>query len=1207
MAHLDIAFLTGDTERRELSKQQPLSIGSHKTNDVVLDENGVELIHCRISWNKTAYEAVAAGVEPLDVNGSQVQRSKLKSGDVLRIGSVDITFEDSDGGAGHAAQSSSPGFKPITEELPPFLSEDNEDDDRPAKKSASAKRPPARPAAKAPPERPPAPKPAAKASRPAPAPAKDADWMSGLAAESQAEMPVYRGKPQSAVKEQPDPDEEEDAEEFEVDEKDEEAAKQQPADAKSAMTDRLRAAIHHSRERPGEEDTLRSPLVLGLGGLAAVMLLSAAVFYFVGQRRSTQEEFDIAKAVYDEGKYAQAIPLLNEFANTHLGHPLEQEALMLAGLAGADRHLSGAVKDWQKGFDSLKTFITDSRDYETFEQQHPGIAERASKIARGAAETAGKSFDRTLLKVSDDAVALVGTYTPKDTPATELLDEVAKLRRASEAAILQHETFDTALADLTAAIKADDPMKALQIRRDLLVRYPEFNKDKRLAAEMQATLDAESGRVKSEDLDRAGIDTERAATVPNPLTLVFYARSRTDVVSVKEAVCVLAKDCLYGVDTITGAPLWRRVIGLDTPFFPIREPGTPSLIVFDTRFNELVRIHQNTGELIWRSELGEPAAGQPLLDEGQLYVPLASGALVKVDLQSGAASTRLQFSQSVSGPVALLDGTHLVVCGDREVVYTLTKQPLECVAVNYFAQPAGSVVAPLVAIGPYVLLSQNTGARESTVRLLNAADPLKIAELASAKIGGRVLDMPVIRGRDLFIPSSGERVAAFTVSDDAGQPPLITGPNFQVQGGGDSTTYLATGPDRQLWMAGSALRKLQLTTNALEADQKVVAIGLSTQPLQYVGGTMFNARQRPYTSAVTFTQTNRDELTSDWQAVVGAKIIGANLVAGDKPSLVCVTEAGHAFRTTPQNWQQGGFFGEAVRLPLSDELRDPIHVVPFGQGQLAVTAGGDEPKLWLVSRLGQVDASYPLEAPLQTAPAPLGNRFLLPVAGRLLMSTSPGQPPIEPYALPSDEATGIQWQQVIGIDEQNAVAISKSGQVLQIRQQTSPRAHLAEVTRIDLQAGVDLRADAQDGKIVVADAGRQVRVLDGLTLDATGRRTFDDPISNDVWFAGDAVFVETGGTQCHCLDLNADLTSRWTQPLDLGGVGLAGKPLRVGDNVLIAQVDGHVKLVSAATGEVRGELDTNCRLSGAPLAAAGELLVPSLDGSLIRVTELASK
>lgn len=1190
MAHLDIAYLTGDTERRELSKQQPVSIGSHKSNDLVLEENGVELIHCRISWNKTKYEAVAAGVEPIDVNGTLLQRSELKPGDVVRIGSVDITFQGIE--AGSPAGAGTFDLKPLTDELPPFLAEPPEVIEPPQKRPASRG-----PTAKAPADRPATVKAVAKA------PPRDDDWMkslSGLAAESQAEMPAHRQKSRPSAAAVADP---EAADDFEVDDEPAESA----APSAPAMTDRLRTALHNRRERPGEEDTLRSPIVLGLGGLAAVMLLSAAVFYFVGQRRSTQQEFDAAKAVFDEGKYTQAIPLLNAFANAHLGDPLEHRALMLAGLAGADRHMTGAVKDWPKGLEALKAFIAASRDYKEFESEHAGIVDRAERIARGAAEAAGKSFDRSLLKVSEDALALVGTYRNKEEPETNLAAEVARLRRTSEAAIVRHETFDAALAELTAAIKASDPMQALQVRRDLLVRYPDFAKDKRLAEQMQATLDAEAGLATAQPVNREGVAADAAAPIPRPLTLVFSARSKTDVVSVKEAVCVLARDCLYGVDTVTGAPLWRRVIGLNTPFFPVREPGTPSLIVFDTRTNELVRVHQNTGELMWRQELGEPVRGLPLLDEGQLYVPLASGALVKVDLQSGSASTRLTLSQPISGPVALLDGKHLVVAGDREVVYTLAKQPLECVGVSYFAQQPGSVVAPLVAIGPYVLLSENAGARDCTIRLLNASDPVHLTELSTAKVAGRVLDQPVIRGRDLFVPSTGERVAAFTVSDDAGQPPLITGPNFQVQGGGDSKTYLATGPDRQLWMAGSALRKLQLTTNSLEADQKVVAIGLSTQPLQYVGGTMFNARQRPYTSAVTFTQTNRDELTSDWQAVVGARLIASNVVAGDRPNLVCVTEAGHVFRILPENLQKGGFFGDAVRLPLSDELREPIHAVPYGQGQIAVTAGGDEPKLWLISRLGQVDAAYPLEAPLQAAPVPLGGRFLLPVAGRLLLSTSPGQPPVEPFALPTDQAAGMQWRQVIGVDDQNAIAISKAGQVLQVRQQTSPRAHLAEVTRIDLQAGVSVQADAKDGRIVVADDGQQVRVLDALTLDASGRRTLEAAISNDVFFVGDAVIVETGAKECRCLNLDNELTDRWAQPFELGDAGLAGRPLAVGENILISQVDGRVTLVAAATGEVRAELSTGCRLAGAPIEVAGEWLVPTLDGSLIRVTELASR
>src|SRR5688500_5942456 len=138
MAHLDISHLTGDVERRELTKQQPLSIGSHRSNDVCIDEEGVELIHCRVSWSKTAFEAVAAGVEPIDVNGNLVQRSQLKSGDVLRIGTVDMKFRG-DGESATAADipaSDNYGLKPVSEDLPSFLSEE---DDPPVKSSKGAK------------------------------------------------------------------------------------------------------------------------------------------------------------------------------------------------------------------------------------------------------------------------------------------------------------------------------------------------------------------------------------------------------------------------------------------------------------------------------------------------------------------------------------------------------------------------------------------------------------------------------------------------------------------------------------------------------------------------------------------------------------------------------------------------------------------------------------------------------------------------------------------------------------------------------------------------------------------------------------------------------------------------------------------------------------------------------------------------------------
>ena len=67
----------------------------------------------------------------------------------------------------------------------------------------------------------------------------------------------------------------------------------------------------------------------------------------------------------------------------------------------------------------------------------------------------------------------------------------------------------------------------------------------------------------------------------------MHTRSRTEEPAGTRPVFVLAKDCCYAVDHATGEPIWRRVIGLDSPFFPVKvETSLPGLLVFDS--NRLV-------------------------------------------------------------------------------------------------------------------------------------------------------------------------------------------------------------------------------------------------------------------------------------------------------------------------------------------------------------------------------------------------------------------------------------------------------------------------------------------------------------------------------------------------------------------------------------------------------------------------------------------
>ncbi len=142
MAFLEIIHISGEVDQKKLSKQQPLTIGSHASTDITIDEDNVEIMHCRISWGKGGFEAVAAGTEAIEVNGNLVQRAVLKAGDTLRFGSVDIRYRDSnkDGHAPVADEEnqSELGLKPLSEELPaprtppqkasPEVDEINEDD-----------------------------------------------------------------------------------------------------------------------------------------------------------------------------------------------------------------------------------------------------------------------------------------------------------------------------------------------------------------------------------------------------------------------------------------------------------------------------------------------------------------------------------------------------------------------------------------------------------------------------------------------------------------------------------------------------------------------------------------------------------------------------------------------------------------------------------------------------------------------------------------------------------------------------------------------------------------------------------------------------------------------------------------------------------------------------------------------------------------------
>ena len=1214
MAFLEIIHLTGDSDRHQLNKQQPVSIGSHASNDIQIDEAGVEIMHCRISWGKKGFEAVAAGIDPIEVNNTPMQRAELKPGDVLRFGTVDVRFRESeaDGTQQSAPEESAElGLKPISEEIEIF-----QKTTPPPKKSApepkkTRKRP--QPESTSPPPRRTAKKKAEKKQEKPPKKQDIAPWeeegddipssmvagLDALAEESLAdvELPSSR-KPKKKSRKSKPVEKSDVAPPPEAPPADEPQASPDTSESSDGITDRVRTALRSSQVRPGEEDPFRSPLVLGLTGAAVALLLTGAIFYFIANRQTVQDRFDAAQSYYDEGNFISAIKAFQEFVTIYPRNDLAVEARRLQSLAAVRQQVEGASPNFPEGLAKLRDFIGGQRDLDDFEVQHPEIMTQAKSISLGAATTAGRLFDPTLLEISKEARTILRTYAPKDSPPTETLDQIEQALRTSEAAILRNGVYNEHVASMTAAIESEQaPLKALKLRRDLLVRYPEFESDQKVAALHQQALQAELRSAINQDVDRPARAAEEMPAAKT-LTLAFQGRTRTDEVSVNKFVVALAKDCCYGVDFVTGAPAWRRVIGWDTPFFPVIEPSLPSIVAFDTNTSELVRIHQENGKLIWRQPVDGFVIGNPLLNSGTLYLTTDAGKLLSVDVETGQLLEEVTFSQPVGSPVEL-EGQRLVVAGDEEVVYTLSMRPLKCERVSYIGHQPGSVEAPLLAMGSYLLMCENQ--QNSAILHLLQTEPVDgpLYEVASETVPGRVIDSPVIRGRDLFVPSTGERVTAFSVSDDPGQPPLTAGPGYQGEGGLASAVHLLTGPDRQLWMATGALTRLRLTTDALQPDGDPVSRGAATQPLRYASGYLLHARRRPFSSAATFTRTNRDTLQSDWQTVLGGQILAWTSRTGGTASLAVVNESGHAFRIGERQLAGGNFLSEASsRLPLHQDLVDPLLAGAVSQDRIAIACGGPEPRMWLVNAAGQIEGSPLLPNAPVAPPTAIADRVVVPLAGRLHVARLSGQAPVQDLSLPVGEER--DWVNAVSLGTDQGVAVTSDGVILLLRLQTSPRKHLAEVARIELGQPVSLPAAGDGQWVVVADATDRVSLIRGERLEPLGERTFDGGVSSPPRVAGGVVFIEEGQETLHCIDPNAGVATKWTLDLQGSVVGV----IDAGSAFVVAQQSGTVAVIDKVTGESLREQALATPLSIGPMESGSDVFVGTVDGTLLNVTEL---
>lgn len=1202
--HVEIRNFLGDEETRPLTKGQPLAVGRHKSNDIWIDEDGVGVLHCRISWNKDAFEVVAASPDGVEVNGMIVQRAVLRNGDLIRVGTVDIRMRSD--GEPQPVAASEPAHAPSSAELKPISDHDVLLRHPPTSPPAAVRAPPPLPVeAKSPP-----PQPERSRSKSKKKKSRSTAVARRRSEEDEPTADLFAEEETRDLSDRPVISRSTDF----ADDAAREFGNEPPErgrDAAPGVDEFGLARLRTRSVRPGEQDALRSPLILMLGGGSLLLLLAALTIYFVMGRQSSQKQYDSAIAMLAEKKYSQGIKGLEEFIAAHPRHSLLDSAEVELGQARIDQQIDSATPAWSRGLEALNQFINEQRDSATFTEMQADIRDYASRIATGAANAAqiadGNPADerRKVLAVAEDAKSVLIANSPSDSPPTDLIQQIESSIRSADLAIRNRDSYLASLANIESAIRKPDALAAFRIRRELITAQPTFANDQRVIRLMDQALDAEQTVVKRDEPNMPAVNTERSTGL-RPLSLTPHARVRTDEVSDGRRVVALAKDCCYGIDTITGEPIWRRVIGLDPAFFPIDiATNVSALLLFDRTHHELLLLNQESGELIWRQpfdgQAPVEASGAPLVHEGQIYLPTRERVLYQIDAETGAVVARLTFSQGILGPPVIdSSGTSLYVLGDRDVIYTLSLRPLECRKVSYLEQQPGAVRAPMLAMGSLLLLSENNRQQKSRLRVLKENQQTgrldSIAEYDD--LDSPIDDTPVIRGNQLFVSYGREQVASFAVTDEPGKPALTAGARYKPTSAYTGATFLTAGPDNQFWLAGSALRKLELTPESIEPDPRAISVGLSSQPLQVIGNYLYMGRNLPYTSAVLFTRADRDQMENQWRVVLGSSILASTRADGDQ--FLCANETGEIYRVSLSELQEGGFKrNPLLRIELSDAMTAPLKAITLDGGRLAMISGRPDPKLWVIGRSGQVEVQTSLSEPLEAMPAAMGDGLVMPLSGKLRFWRT--GTPVEEYVAPVVAGQTTKWAHVVGLDATECLAIDTAGTVRRIQLRDAPHPHLAEVSSLPLGSAVDVAPVASNGKVFLAGADRQLSMIDGSSFDVLSKVTLDSPATNALWLEGDRLYVEAGRQHLTCFQTGDELKKLWSVPIDAGG--LAGSPQRDGSHIMIVQRDGDVLRLDAETGSIVSKLSLNQRLTANLLRVGDQWIVPTIDGSFARLGE----
>jgi outer membrane protein assembly factor BamB len=1200
MATLEIHDRQGRVRRVSVSRDQAVVFGSSPQCDIVLDDAEALPIHGRLRWKRNRYKVDAspeAGF--VVVNGRRMTSASFRQGDEIEIGSCRIFLLNTDEVPSQATDTDT-GMEMGTDAEPDFeqpavdIEEPAYDLMEPRDKGPGT---------------------------------KDQNIFESEAFLEDLERPVVEVEEPRKVAAEPLPrrwrsGSRSDAQESTAAPVAEPAASAGPG-AIAKVSRRvaigwggLIRSLKDQEAPPGQERILSSPLVVGLTIALVFLVLMSYVLWGIIERTVASRLYNQAVESLDDGDYRTAILRYDEFLARFPRDERRSKARVLRALANVRQFTSTTGASWTDALDAERAMVETVSGEPGYRDSKTELAEQVLKTAEALAERARGLADPRALALAESAVPLHAKVAGSAAEAFLARSRVPARLAEARAAVRKAAIRSQSLAAMDAALRAGSAAGVYAARDALVRQYADLAEDPGLIERMKHANELIRRAVTVDPSGRPAETSAQADPLGPPTSLVLRSSPGSGSASASagevRVVHALAEGYVYGIDAATGAPLWQAPVGLSSPFAPQSIPGASALLVFDARFDELVRLDARGGALVWRQAIGEPVSAAPLVLGNQVIQPTAAGKLLVLDLASGALRATADLGMPLTQtPVSDEAGQFLYLLADKDCLFVLGRDPLSCLAVEYLGHAAGSAAAPPARLGRYLVIAENATLHDSRWRVyLIDPDGTKLRAVQQVAVAGWTWSTPASAGSVIWAAGDRGSVAAFGVGSYEEKAPFRLIARTEPEQVESGPAFALARSDRELWLASGRSGRLDLDAERgkIALAWTLVEAGPALAPPQSAGDLLILTQQateapgvglwavEPRSGAVRW----RTILGSDWPAAPAPSTSTSSAAQGD--ALSVLASDGRTLVLPAERLARGGFVEAALPRPGGPRLpRGRLHRLVSRGGPIVLVPEGPADRLFVQVNPGSDEVKpLALPGPLGAAPLFWDNALLVPGSdGRVdLIDPESGVTRAEPYVTPFDRVNPTVWCAPVplgGGEEADAVALAdRSGRVRRLTREPGPPARLQVASEVSL--GSPLVADpiATGDALILVTADSRIRALASRDLSPAGAWPLPAALAAPPVVVGGRGFLADEAGNVHAF--GHDGQRLWSIALRAGPAW--GPPAILGDAVWFLSRTGVLQGHALADGAPRERIDLDV-VPGGDLAVVGtQLVVPTGLGTL---------